>query len=193
VHRDPVNVVARIKLASAQTSDGRYDEAITNYRTVLALSPMQRGVKSFLGQVLLLHGDAQAALSEFEHESIEAMRLFYLSMAYHALRRNEESDTAIREFEKYDATYQMADARAFRGEVDQAYDSLEKAREVKDPNLVTILQDRFLDGIRDDKRWLPFLRSVGKDPDTLAKIEFKVTLPKEWQAEATTANSGAKR
>jgi hypothetical protein len=31
--------------------------------------------------------------------------------------------------------------------------------------------------IHSDPRWLPFLRKIGKAPDQLAKIEFKVPLP----------------
>ena len=34
------------------------------------------------------------------------------------------------------------------------------------------------DKIHKDPRWLPFLRKLGKAPEQLAKIEFKVTLPK---------------
>jgi hypothetical protein len=37
--------------------------------------------------------------------------------------------------------------------------------------------------IQADPRWLPFLRKIGYAPEQLAKIDFKVTLPKEWQAE----------
>jgi hypothetical protein len=42
--------------------------------------------------------------------------------------------------------------------------------------------------IHADPRWLAFLRKVGKAPEQLAKIEFKVTLP---QAEGSAASSGA--
>ncbi len=31
--------------------------------------------------------------------------------------------------------------------------------------------------IQVDQRWLPFLESIGKFPEQLAAIEFKVTLP----------------
>ena len=42
--------------------------------------------------------------------------------------------------------------------------------------------------IHADPRWLAFLRKVGKAPEQLAKIEFKVTLP---QAEGAAASGGA--
>jgi len=33
------------------------------------------------------------------------------------------------------------------------------------------------DKIHSDPRWLPFLRKIGKAPEQLAQIKFKVTLP----------------
>jgi hypothetical protein len=36
-----------------------------------------------------------------------------------------------------------------------------------------------------DPRWLPFLRKLGRAPEQLEKIEFKVTLPR---AEGNTAS-----
>ena len=35
-----------------------------------------------------------------------------------------------------------------------------------------------LDRLHGDPRWLPLLRKMGVAPEQLAKIEFKVTLPK---------------
>jgi hypothetical protein len=37
--------------------------------------------------------------------------------------------------------------------------------------------ENLFDKIHSDPRWLPFLRKIGKAPDQLAKIKFKVTLP----------------
>jgi TolB-like protein len=194
LRRDPVNVATRSKLAGIEQMAGRYDKSIENYRTVLTLLPTRYGIKKAIAQSMLLKGDAQAALPEFEREPDAEERLWYLSMVYHALGRNSESDAALHEFSaKYaaDAAYQIAQAHAFRGEADEAYAWLEKAREQKDPGLIEVLQERFLDRIHNDPRWLPFLRKLGKDPETLSKIEFEVTLPKEWQAEAT-AETAAK-
>jgi hypothetical protein len=44
--------------------------------------------------------------------------------------------------------------------------------------------------IHADPRWLPFLRKIGKAPEQLAKIEFKVRLP---QAEGATVSSGSNK
>ena len=42
--------------------------------------------------------------------------------------------------------------------------------------------------IHADPRWLTFLRKIGKAPEQLAKIEFKMTLP---QVEGGTASGPA--
>ena len=39
------------------------------------------------------------------------------------------------------------------------------------------MTEELLEKVHLDARWLPFLRKIGKAPEQLAKIEFKVTLP----------------
>jgi hypothetical protein len=48
--------------------------------------------------------------------------------------------------------------------------------------------ENLFDNIHADPRWLAFLRKIGKAPEQLAKIEFKVTLP---QADGGAASGGA--
>ncbi len=50
------------------------------------------------------------------------------------------------------------------------------------------MTENLFDKIHADPRWLAFLRKIGKAPEQLAKIEFKVTLP---QAEASAASAEA--
>ena len=133
-----------------------------------------------IGVALLLKGDAQGALAEIEQETSEMWKMIGLPMAYHALGRKADSDTAlaalIAKYEK-DSPYNIAYVYAFRGEADQAFAWLDKAVEYGDHGLCEIVTENLFDKIHDDPRWLPFLRKVGKAPEQLAKIEFKVTLP----------------
>ncbi len=46
-----------------------------------------------------------------------------------------------------------------------------------DPYLSTITIEPMLAKLHSDPRWLPLLRKLGKAPEQLAKIEFKLTLP----------------
>jgi tetratricopeptide (TPR) repeat protein len=173
-------------LAVLKVVEGRYDEATAHLRTVLSLTPTRASAKRQLNFILLLQGDAKAALPEIEQEKDEP-RLRKLSMAYHALGRKSESDAALQTLiEKFgmDDAFQIAEVHAFRGEADEAFAWLDKAHDVNDTGLQYILNSRPLERIHADPRWLAFLRKVGRDPETLAKIEFKVTLPTEWQDEA---------
>ena len=49
----------------------------------------------------------------------------------------------------------------------------------QDPGLSGIAVENLFDNIHSDPRWLPFLRKIGRAPEQLAKIQFKVTLPRQ--------------
>ena len=175
-----MNVTALFNLGFYQRMAGRLDAAIASFRTVLSLAPGRGGAHAELGNALLLKGDAQGALAEIEQETSEVWKMIGLPMAYHALGRKADSDAAlaalIAKYEK-DAPYNIAYVYAFRGEADKAFEWLDKAVEYGDPGLGEIVTENLFDKIHADPRWLPFLRKIGKAPEQLAKIEFKVTLP----------------
>jgi hypothetical protein len=144
---------------------------------------------------LLLKGDAAGALAEIEQETSEVWRMIGLPMAYCALGRKADADAAfaslIAKYEKA-APFNIAYDYAVCGDADEAFEWLDKSFADKDPGLTEVVGDNLLANIHSDPRWLPFLRKIGMAPETLAKIEFKVTLPAEWMAEAP-ADATAKR
>lgn len=180
VRRDPVSAASLSNLGTAQCVTGRYDEAIGSYRAVLRLSPGRGGAHAQLGMVLLQKGDAQAALAEIEQEKNETWRMIGLSMAYCALGRAADAEAArdglIAKYEK-DWSYNIAYVYAFCGQSDKAFEWLDKALGYHDGGLSEIVAQNLFDRIRSDPRWLPFLRKLGKAPEQLAQIKFKVTLP----------------
>jgi len=180
VRRDPVNVTALFNLAHIQQFSGQFDAAIASQRSVLNLSPGRVSSHNNICMVMLLKGDSSAALAEIEQEKSEVYRLIGLPMVYHALGRKTESDAAlatlIAKFEK-GASYNIAYVYAFRGDADKAFEWLDKAVQYQDTGLTDILAENLFDNIHSDPRWLPFLRKVGRAPDQLSKIQFKVALP----------------
>jgi hypothetical protein len=101
-------------------------------------------------------------------------------MAYHALGRKADSDAALAALiakNERDGPSNIAYNYAYRGEADLAFAWLDKAVEYGDGGLDDIVTENLFDKIHADPRWLPFLHKVGKAPEQLAKIEFKVTLP----------------
>jgi len=180
VRRDPVNMTTLFNLGHHQLRAGRLDAAIATYRTMLSLSPGRGGVRYQLCVALLLKGDAHGALAEIEQETTEWSKRIGLPMAYHALGRKADSDAALAALiakDEEEASYNIAEVYAFRGEADKAFAWLDKAVEYGDSGLSGIVTEKLFDKIHSDPRWLPFLRKVGKAPEQLAKIEFKVTLP----------------
>jgi hypothetical protein len=101
-------------------------------------------------------------------------------MAWHALGKQVESDAALTELLRTDEkswAYNIAYVMAFRGEADRAFEWLAKAVAYHDTGLTEIAVDPLFANIKEDPRWLPFLRKLGRAPEQLAAIRFDVKLP----------------
>ena len=60
------------------------------------------------------------------------------------------------------AAYQIAEAYAYRNEVDKAFEWLERAYEQRDPGVTYSATDVLLrPSLQGDPRWQPFLRRMG--------------------------------
>lgn len=178
--RDPVNPKSHAVLGMVYLNDGRLDEALASAHTLLRLSPDYIAGQYFLGRVLLLKGETEAALTAMQQEAFEAYRMLGLVMAYHAAGNPNDSDAVLDEFiEKHEQgwAYNIAYVLAYRNEADQAFEWLDKAVEYGDPGLSDIVVEPAFSNIYSDSRWLPFLESIGKSPEQLDAIEFEVALP----------------
>ncbi len=180
VARDPVNPVSHFNLGITYLSAGHPDEAIASFESTLRLSPGYLGAYYWLGLALLFKGEAEAAVAAMQQEEFEAIRLAGLAMAYHTLGQGEASDAALAELiDRYEqeAAYNIAYVLAYREEAELAFEWLNKAVEYDDPGLTQILGEPGFDKLRDDPRWLPFLRRVGYAPEQLEGIRLEITLP----------------
>ncbi len=178
--RDPVNPAVHAGLGNYYMAKGQWDKAIATFRTAQVLSPGLVYAQYSIGVALLHKGEAQAALEAMQLET-SVWGQIGLPMAYHALGRNEESDAALAEVieeQEQGAAYNIAYVLAYRGEADRAFEWLAKAIAYQDGGLSQITYEPLFTRIHDDPRWLPFLESIGKSPEQLAAIKFKVTLPK---------------
>ena len=181
VAHDPANPNSYNNLGSSYYFAGRWDQAIEIGRTVLALSPGFAQERSSIGTAILLaEGDPADALKEMQAEPDDLARASGTAMALHTLGRKAESDAAmaalIAQHADRGATF-IASAFAWRGDIDRAFEWLDKAIAAQDPNLSTIHLEPLLANLHEDPRWLPLLHKLGQAPDQLAKIPFKVTPP----------------
>jgi TolB-like protein/Flp pilus assembly protein TadD len=182
VARDPVNPTGHFGLGWYYVENGRPDEAVASFRTLLSLSPGRIGTQESIGTALLYMGEPEAALSAMQQESEEGFRLIGLARAYHALGQASESDVALAKLIEIEENepgwaYNIAYVLAYRGEADRAFEWLDTAVEYNDSGLSLIPGSIQFANLHDDPRWLPFLESIGKSPEQLAAIEFEVQLP----------------
>ena len=93
----------------------------------------------------------------------EARRLPGLSLVYHTLGRKADADAALALMkEKYadDRAFRIAEAHAWRGENDLAFDWLDRAYAVREVFLADIQLSPYLQRLVDDPRFKAFLRKM---------------------------------
>ncbi len=161
---DPVSWWGLAYLGGIYYAAHRLDEAAESLRLAVSLNPGGYTVQYVLGLVLLAQGDAPAALVEIEQETGDGFRLTGVAIVQHALGDAKASDAALEELiENWGVPwpYQVAGVYAFRGEIDHAFNWLERAYDDRDPGLTDLHIDPVLANLRDDPRWIPFLDKMG--------------------------------
>jgi TolB-like protein len=161
---DPLSAIVHATFGNTFYLLGRLDEAEAMRRKVLELSPGWLSGHFHLGKVLLARNDAVAALAEMQLEPSAFWRLVGLALVHHALGNAAESDAAIAELTRLGlsgAAYQFAQVHGYRGEVDLAFEWLDRAAATHDSGLAFTRVDPLLDSLRSDPRWDRFLARSG--------------------------------
>jgi len=160
---DPLRTDFRSGLGYLLYVAGRYDKAEAELQKALELNPQAPRVHFSLGKVLIAEGKLQQALVEIEKEPGEWGKLTGQALIYHALGREPDSNAALAGLiAKYntDSAYQIAQAYAFRGESDKAFEWLERAYKQRDPGLTQIKNDPLLKILRHDQRFIKLLKKM---------------------------------
>jgi TolB-like protein/Tfp pilus assembly protein PilF len=128
VARDPVNVVAGTNLCQWYRIAGRLDQAEHQCRTLSEVRPDSQMTFFELGLMRLDKGQLSAARAEFANATDPEFRLVGDVILNYKAGHRSESDAALealsRQFAADPTT--IAWAHAYRGEVDQAFDWLER-------------------------------------------------------------------
>jgi TolB-like protein len=132
-------------------------------RRALEISPGSPYVLAEVGMLQLIEGKAQDALATFRGNDIDVFRLAGTAMAEHTLEHPKESNRALDELiakHAGDSAYQIAEAVAWRGEKDKAFEWLERAYAQRDGGLEGVKNDALLDSLHADPRYRALLRKM---------------------------------
>jgi TolB-like protein len=161
--RDPLDPAAHNVLSGIYLRAGRFADSEAEIRKVLEISPTYESAPYRLGIVLLSQGNAVDALTAMQETRSEQLRTRGLVNVYHALNRHSESDAALawmtREHANDDA-FGIAQAHAFRGELNEAFEWLDRAYAQKDVVLYRIKGDPLLKNLEGDPRYHAFLQRM---------------------------------
>jgi serine/threonine-protein kinase len=161
---DPVNSAARANLAQNLAVTRHFAEAEAEYPRVVELNPAQPYAHAGLGLSYLLQGKFEEAVTEAQKDAAEWAALTMVAPARWSQKRIPESNAALarlKETSADTAAYQIAEVHAYRGEKDQAFEWLERARQQRDPGLQGTKTDPLLANLHGDPHWQAFLQTMG--------------------------------
>jgi len=160
---DPLNAAIRGSLAEICAVMGRQEEAEVHFKKALELNPDLSPLHEGLGLLYLAQGRAQDALAEIEREQMGMWRLQGQAVAYYALHRRKESDTALSELiAKYQSqnAFLIAEVYSFQKEPDQAFKWLNRAYVEHDSGVAETKLSSLLKNLRGDPRYTAFLKKL---------------------------------
>ena len=150
-----------------QEAAGQLDQARLSQERALALKPNFPFVHFRLGVLDLQQHQPKNAARAFAASGYEPLQLLGTALAEHDLRRGSESqhalDALIRDY-GHNAAYQVAQAYAWRGQKDEAFQWLDRAFAQRDGGLSEVKYDPLLRSLRKDPRYRALLSKMGLPP-----------------------------
>jgi TolB-like protein/Flp pilus assembly protein TadD len=160
---DPLDPFVLSIKAWVYERQGRLADARNACDRALQISPTFAWQHFYLGVVFLDGGDARSALAEMEKEVHAGARQIGLADAYWALGQTRQADAALIRVERDgadDMPLEIAEAYAFRGNKDRAFEWLERAYAKRDSDLYYVKGDPLLRNLETDPRYKAFLRKM---------------------------------
>lgn len=149
---------------AALLEKANFVDAEQAFRKVLELSPQRTVTRGHLALTLLAQGRGEEAVAETSREPEEWARLWASAIIQHATGDPAAAGVALRELiakHAEDSAFQIADVYAAQGEIDLAFEWLERAYVQRDPGLSEMKPNRLLRSLHADPRWGAFLRKMG--------------------------------
>lgn len=166
LEQDPLSGSTWHNLGLICHAAGLLDEAERAFRRSLELGSSRLVSAAMLSLVLLDEGRGEEALATVALEPDDFWRLWARSIVYYALGRDTEADASLADLMSVSGdgeAYQLAEVYAGRGDIDDAFQSLERALTIRDPGLTHAKSSPCLRPLHDDARWPVMLKKIGLD------------------------------
>jgi TolB-like protein/Tfp pilus assembly protein PilF len=160
---DPLSAEVWDNIGYLSTAKGDLAEARSASRRALEIAPEQAYAADHLAIADLLAGQPARALSAFEKSGEELFRLQGVAMAQHDLGRAAESQRALDALTRkyaHSSAFQIAQAHAWNGDDNRAFEWLERGRLQRDGGLGFVKCDPLLKKIRGDARYAALLEKM---------------------------------
>ena len=162
---DPLNTHIHAKLGEAYWAARRYDQAVVAFNDVVALDPQWSRARAWRGFAYYALGDFESARSSCEGVEDQGWIQICLAWVYHKLGRPAEAQAALARHQAiFRGPYQYGEVYAQWGDPVRSRESLETAMRVRDPGLVWLKTDPFLDPVRKEP-WFQAIERELKFPD----------------------------
>jgi len=159
---DPLTPTWPTNMANLLIKAGRLDEAEEAVRKALDLAPEAIPASRNLAVVFLLGGQLDEALELTQSLPESAENTLLLTVIYHAMGRQDESDAALTRLTSIaekEAPFLLAQAHACRGEIDKGFEWLDKTNDAHyveygvNEKFALFGFEPFLKNLHDDLRW----------------------------------------
>jgi len=178
---DPGSPIINSNVGASYSAMRQYDQAIDAYRRVLSIDEGFWPARLDLSDVYGAKGMYEEAFAEIRkakdlHEGWNPEIEMYIGIAYAGMGRTEEAqhvlnDLLERSKQRYVPPATIAWFYLSLGEIDQSWDWVKRALEVRDPGLVFlgVMSDSLPDSVRSDPRFIEVMEKTGLDKYWLNK------------------------
>src|SRR5215813_27185 len=160
---DPLRTDSHSTLGYMLYAGNRHDEARTVLQKALDLNPQAGFVHLTLSKIPIAEGKPQQALAEIDKETLDWAKLTGQALTYHVLGREHESDAAVSALiarYRTDASFQIAQVYAFRGQPDKSFEWLERGYKNRDAVLPDMKSDPLFKNLHSDARYTELLKKL---------------------------------
>jgi TolB-like protein/DNA-binding winged helix-turn-helix (wHTH) protein len=162
VDMDPINANSWEGLGENEFFLGQLDVAAGHSKKAIELNPDVFPGPIQLSKIYIMQGRPHEALPEIELISYALERAYLYPIAYYALGRKKESDTALSKLIANcpQSTYAIAQVYAFRKQSDEAFEWLNRAYAQRNTGLISTKVNPLLKNLHKDPRFAAFLKKL---------------------------------